>query len=128
ARQRVEQRVDVGADVEAVDLDVVADVGDDRELDIWADEHEAVRQLRPSGAAREEGDPQAHASARRGFTSAISRSIVSASCGGGKPTIRCRKPILPNGSRCATTSSTVPTGWLRHGSAFPLPANMSLKA
>ncbi len=108
--ERVEQRVDVGADVEAMDLEVVGDVGDDRELDLRADEGEAVRELRPAGAAREEGDPQAHASARRGFTSEISRSIVSASCGGGKPTIRCRKPISPNGLRCSTTSSTVPTG------------------
>ena len=32
--QRVEQRVDVGADEQAVDLGVVADVGDDGELDV----------------------------------------------------------------------------------------------
>ena len=33
AAERVEQRVDVGRDVEAVQLEVVADVGDDGELD-----------------------------------------------------------------------------------------------
>ena len=47
--QRVEQRVDVGADVEPVDLDVVADVGDDRELDRPA---ERARSRAPASSRR----------------------------------------------------------------------------
>jgi hypothetical protein len=56
-RERVEQGVDVGADVEAMELEIVGDVGDDGQLDRLAQHGEAVRQLRAAGAARQQGDP-----------------------------------------------------------------------
>ena len=56
AAERVEQRVDVGADVQPVELHVVADVGDDGQLDAIAQEGEPVRELRASRSTGEERD------------------------------------------------------------------------
>ena len=56
AAERIEQRVDVGADVQPVELHVVADVGDDGQLDAIAQQLEAVRELGAASAAGEERD------------------------------------------------------------------------
>ena len=77
AAERVEQRVDVGADVQPVELHVVADVGDDGQLDAIAHEGEPVRELRASRATGEERD--LHEASSAGLTSLMSRSWDSAS-------------------------------------------------
>src|SRR5262249_15179537 len=59
ARERVENRVEVGRDVEAEHLDVVADVADHRRRLCPNDVHDAKDEARPANASRENGDVHA---------------------------------------------------------------------
>ena len=75
--ERVEQAVEIGRDVEPEDLDVVADVSDDRELARLEHVREAAREASAAAAAREQDDLHAGTarSARvRGPSLAASRS------------------------------------------------------
>ena len=63
--ERVEQRVDVRADVEAVQIEVIGDIRDDRELDARVEHGEPVGQLGAAGSAGKQRDLHAAAAMRR---------------------------------------------------------------
>src|SRR5258706_10564801 len=56
AAQRVHDGVQVGADVQAEQVDVVAGVADDRDLGIWRGGLQAAQEAGAAYAARENGD------------------------------------------------------------------------
>ena len=102
ARERVEDRVEVGRDVQPEHLDVVADVADDGDVRRRRRVDDALHEARAADAAREDDELHARRSsrARRGTPACAARSGAGAARG----RRACRRPRRGSGSRRSTVS------------------------